>query len=178
MVGPVIVNEGKVVRPSQLIASVRRTILGGVEVTKSLALLLTAAGLCGAVGVEPLVQVSVAELRLCLPRQSVAFVMRNVSSSTVEVGCSVERQDNSGEWVYYQESIGTPWVSKAARVWSLSPGHEERAIWLASNAQSGRFAPGRYRLVVSTRVIGKGTAPASQLQEFIGPEFALETCKP
>jgi hypothetical protein len=31
MVGPVIVNQGGVVRPSQLIASVVRTVLGGAR---------------------------------------------------------------------------------------------------------------------------------------------------
>jgi hypothetical protein len=148
-----------------------------MEVTKRLALLLVAAGLSGAEAGEPLVQVSLAESRLCLPRNSVAFFMRNLSSRTVDVACSIERQSGAGEWTYYQESIGSTWASKTARVWRLTPGHEERAIWPANHAQHGRFASGRYRVIVSVHIVAKDGEPASELQRTIGPEFALEPCK-
>jgi hypothetical protein len=125
---------------------------------------------------ESLVQVNLAESRLCVPRKSVAFVLRNASPRTVDVGCSLERQNDLREWIFYQESIGTAWASKTARVWRVAPGHEERAIWPAELAQAGRFAPGRYRVIVSVNAAAPNGEPVSELSRSIGPEFALETC--
>jgi hypothetical protein len=147
-----------------------------MTVTKVLVMLLATSWLSsGPVTGESLVRVNVTKSRLCVPRKGVAFVLRNVSPRTVDVGCSLERQNGLGEWIYYQESIGTAWASKTARVWRLGPGHEERAVWPAGFAQGGRFAPGRYRVVVSVSATASKGEPAS-LSRSTGPEFALETC--
>ena len=146
--------------------------------TKVLVVLLATSWLSSRpVTAESLVQVNLTESRLCVPRKSVAFVLRNVSPRTVDVGCSLERQNGLGEWIYYQESIGTAWASKTARVWRLAPGHEERAIWPAGFAQGGRFAPGLYRVIVSVNAAVPTGKPVSELSRSIGPEFALETCE-
>ena len=61
---------------------------------------------------EPPVRVSLLESRLCLPRKSIDFVVQNVSPDIVHVGLSVERQTGSGDWIFFQESVATPWTSK------------------------------------------------------------------
>jgi hypothetical protein len=42
-----------------------------------------------------------------LQRKSVTFNLKNVSGGQIDVGVSVERQADSGEWQFVQESVGT-----------------------------------------------------------------------
>lgn len=129
----------------------------------------------GEAATNTVLQVGVPTERLCVQRKAVPFVIKNVSAGTINVALTVERQGASGEWQFVQESIATPCPSKAARVWRLSPGQEDRAAWSAKLAGSC-FRSGRYRVIAmvnSGATVGDASSPYRRVE---GPEFLLEQC--
>jgi hypothetical protein len=121
-------------------------------------------------------QVSVPTGRLCLQRKSVTFNLKNVSGGQIDVGVSVERQADSGEWQFVQESVGTACASKTARVWRLGPGQEDRAVW-SGRLAGDCFRSGRYRVIGTVNSVVPVADASPQYSRVVGPEFVLEQCK-